>query len=93
MKTRELQKWHPVEFAGIWTIMDEPFYEAKDVLNSDEVGESNAKNNAELAAESPELLRLLNQMAEYYIHETKYETEDLAEMIDNVIITLNKFKK
>lgn len=94
MKTEgKLKQWHPVEFAGIWMLMDEPFYEGRDQLNADYVGEDNAKNNAKLAASAPELLELLHQMAEYYIHEKKYEIEDLAEMIDNVIITLKKFKK
>jgi hypothetical protein len=41
-------KWHVVEFAGWFHIMDEPFYDAKDVLNAEDVGYEQAKYNADL---------------------------------------------
>lgn len=51
----KIQKWHPVEMAGIWMLLNKPFYEGKDVLNADYVGEENARRNAELAAKAPQL--------------------------------------
>lgn len=88
----KIKEWHPVEFAGIWMLMDSPFYEGLDQLNADYVGETKARQNALIASKAPELLMLLNQMAEYYIHEKKYESEYLTEMIDNVITTLKNLK-
>lgn len=72
--------WHPVEFAGIWMLMDEPFYEGKDQLNADYVGESDAARNANLASKAPQLRELLNKMAEYYIHDKKISEFDFEEM-------------
>jgi len=48
--------------------------------------------NAKLMAAAPELLELLIQMADYYIHEKSIESEEWTEMIDSVILTIDKLK-
>jgi len=48
--------------------------------------------NAKLIAAAPELLDLLIQMADYYIHEKAFESEELTDMIDSVILTIDKLK-
>jgi len=58
----KIQKWHPVEMAGIWLLLNKPFYEGKDVLNADHVGQENARRNAELAAKAPQMLEELMEI-------------------------------
>lgn len=55
-------KWHPVEFAGIWILMDSPYYDANDVLNADNIGEYKARKNAELAAKAPQMLEEIKEL-------------------------------
>lgn len=47
-------EWYPVEFAGYWGILNEPFYDGKDLLNEEDFDV--AKYNAQLAATAPNLL-------------------------------------
>ncbi len=54
---KSAEDWHVVEFAGYFCIMDEPYYEAKNMLDAEHVGYDQAKENAEL------LVRLHNQFA------------------------------
>jgi hypothetical protein len=54
-----LKQWYPIEFAGTWMILDEPFYEGKDVMNAENVGEIRAEKNAQLVASAPDLLEAL----------------------------------
>lgn len=63
MKTKQ---WHVVEFAGFFHLMDEPFYDAKDVLNADDVGYEQAKFNAELASKGIIELPTDKETSEWY---------------------------
>lgn len=72
METKHTKgEWFPVEFAGIWMLMDSPMYESIDVLNADYVGEEKAKANAKLAAAAPDLLDALIEIAELKHEKTK----------------------
>lgn len=53
------ETWYPVEYAGCWSIQDEPYYEGANILDAANVGEEKAKQNAELAASAPKLQREL----------------------------------
>lgn len=46
--------WYPIEYAGVFNINDEPFYEGQNLFDRDYFEE--AELNARLAASSPELL-------------------------------------
>ena len=79
---KEINKeWHAVEFAGTWMILDAPFYEGKDVVNADNVGDIRAEKNAKLMASAPILLEALIKMKEYYIHEKSINEWEFEEMI------------
>ena len=93
MTKEKTQLWFPVEFAGYWNILDEPFYEANNMLDADYVGKEQAKKNAELAAKSPELFKILDRMAEYYIHEKKISDEELSDLQVEVMTILSYLKK
>lgn len=90
-KTKELKEWHPIEFAGIWMLMDSPFYEGLDVLNADNIGEDNARRNAKLAAKAPELLKALRQITDHYWSK-KLDKDKEFEMSENIMNLLNELK-
>lgn len=56
------EPWYPVEFAGYWRVFDQPFYEATDIMDAENVGEQCAKNNCHLAAAAPDLLEALQDL-------------------------------
>lgn len=50
---------YAVEYAGFINLNDEPFYEGKNCLDFEDVGENVAKANAKLIESAPELLCVL----------------------------------
>lgn len=60
------EKWHPIEYAGFWQLNEEPFYEAKNVLDAEHVGIEKAKENAYKAAAGPEMLDILKEIVNSY---------------------------
>lgn len=56
--------WHAIEFAGIIILKDEEFYEGKNILDYDDVGQVVADANAKLAIAAPVLLKALEKIVE-----------------------------
>lgn len=54
--------WYPVEFAGVYILLDSDDYTGKNLFDSDEVGEVKAKANAKLAAAAPKMLKALKSL-------------------------------
>ena len=88
----ERKKWYPVEYAGQWTIQNEPYYDAEDILNSENVGEDQAKKNAILAASAPDLLKALNGMLLRFEGIKGYGEPKDAKVIDAAYKIINKIK-
>lgn len=57
--------WYAVDYAGFWALQTDPDYDVHDDL-LDEARNDLAKQNAKLAACSPELLESLQEMVEVY---------------------------
>jgi hypothetical protein len=60
--TEHTQQYFPVEFAGLWTIRTEPFYNAKDILDEEDVGADQAEKNA---------IRIARLLDKYGLEDTK----------------------
>lgn len=64
-------EWHAVNYAGFYTIQDEPFYGEKDLLNYDHdlirepVSIEEAEANAQLMASAPDLLNACIEMIKW----------------------------
>lgn len=54
--------WHAVQYANNWWIQDSPMYNGKNIMDADEVGEEQAKTNAELCANAPLLRDALKRL-------------------------------
>lgn len=64
----ENKKYYAVEYAGFWRIQEGRRYNDLDILDAENVGAENAKNNAEL------IVKLLNE------HEIRRSKKDIPEM-------------
>lgn len=75
--------WHPIEFSGHWRVMNEPFYDAPDLLDADSVGSELAEINAKLAAASPSLLARCQEL-EREVARLRKENERMAYRLKNI---------
>lgn len=57
---------YAVEYAGFIRMNDSPYYEGKDCLDVEEVGEDVARANASLFEAAPELLKALQAVKRWY---------------------------
>lgn len=64
MEQNKETKWYPVEYSGFWQIQDCEEYFGKDMLDADDVGEEQARENAILCSQAPEWKEAAKEM--YY---------------------------
>lgn len=62
MEQNKETKWYPVEYSGFWQIQNCEEYDGIDMLDADDVGEEQARQNAMLAASAPQMKELIGRL-------------------------------
>lgn len=95
----ENKKWYPVNYAGFWTIQSDGYYGDETVLDSADVGEEQAEENAKLCASAPimkqlldDMQKLLEQSLNYIpIDEEKKSNMKIIDDIENILVAFEEF--
>jgi len=87
MEQSKEQKWYPVEYGGFWQIQNCEEYDGIDMLDADDVGEEQARENAILAASAPEWKKIADIMYKGYksMITGNQWTEELVKEVDIAI--------
>lgn len=88
MEQNKKQKWYPVEYSGFWQIQNCEEYDGLDMLDADDVGAEQAKENAILCSQAPEWKKVADTMYEI-IKKHVYITQITPKQMEDI----NKYEK
>jgi len=87
--------WYPLQFGGYIGLRDSDFYESKDILDVDEVGEDIAMSNGIIASKAPDMYKVLFGVI-HHNDNTKEEyklPKSLIEQITNILTSIEELKE